>query len=298
MIAFLEECVENSTDGPFFVMVNYGLPHPPLVGPDKYLEMYSPGHVVLPENVPGDDHMQEKARSFLARYYGLVTCVDDNVGRLLDWLDCKKLADSTVVIFLSDHGEMAGEHGRFAKKTYYRSAMQVPLIIRYPGYFPSGSIVNALVDPSVDTMPTLLDLCGFNIPSAVQGKSYLNLLEDDRRPIRQAVFYEILMEREGPENFPVPERGIRTTDWLYVRTQEKPAALYDLDMDPMEMNNLISNEKYQDTTAQLNQMLKEHMQTTDDNWNIEAVFPPQDYMSYEEGDRNIEKLIKIATCEQ
>ncbi|MFC2025671.1 sulfatase [Chloroflexota bacterium] len=298
VISFLEACVDGSQDGPFFAMVNYGIPHPPLVGPDEYLKKYSPENIVIPTNVPGDENSNGKARTFLARYYGLITCVDDNVGRLLDWLDRKQLTESTVVIFLSDHGEMAGEHGRFAKKTYYRSAMHVPLMVRYPERFPPGNIVNSLVDPSIDTMPTLLDLCGFNIPATVQGNSYLSLLVGDRRPLREAVFYEILMERDGPENFPVPERGIRTTDWLYVRTQEKPIALFDLNSDPMEMNNLVGKNDYQETINYFDQMLVDHMLATEDNWKIEAVFPPQEYMSYEEGDRNISKLIKLATLEQ
>ncbi len=89
-------------------------------------------------STPDDKAWQADAREFLGRYYGLVAAIDHNLGRLLDWLDLNRLAEDTLVIFLSDHGEMAGEHGLYGKKTYYRSSMQVPMIIRYPRRFPSG----------------------------------------------------------------------------------------------------------------------------------------------------------------
>ena len=84
------------------------------------------------------------------------------------------------------------------------------MLARYPRAFEGGRVVDALVDPSVGTMPTLLELCGLSVPQSVQGTSYLSLLGGGPSPTREAIYYEILMEREGPEKFPVPERGVRT----------------------------------------------------------------------------------------
>jgi arylsulfatase A-like enzyme len=172
--------------------------------------------------------------------------------------------------------------------------MHVPLLVRYPKRFPGGHVVHTLVDPAVDTMPTLLECCAIHLPKDVQGSSYLKLLEGGDIPIREAVFYEILMEKEGPEKFPTPERGVRTLDWLYVRNRENPLVLYDLRSDPLEMKNLIRSTQHQPVIKELDRLLAEHMDQSGDDWQIAATFPPPDYDTYEEGDRNVAELLKDA----
>lgn len=305
LIEFMDSAAGDADGRPFLAMICYGLPHPPLVGPRHYLELYSPDEVPVSDSVPQEADLSESrrralaryhrtegaaeldfrevSRVFLARYYGLVACVDHNIGKVLDWLDKRELADNTVVILASDHGEMAGEHGLFDKKTFYRSAMNSALIVRYPARFPGGRAVDALVDPSVDTMPTLLELCGLDISESVQGTSYLSLLDGGSTPTREAVYYEIPMEREGPERFPVPERGVRTKEWLYVRTREAPKVLFDLKSDPLEMNNLAGSDGHQQIVQQLDRQLTEHMIRTGDDWDIEAEFPPPNFQTHAEG---------------
>jgi hypothetical protein len=100
---------------------------------------------------------------------------------------------------------------------------------------------------------------------------------------REAIFYEITMEREGPERFPVPERGVRTKEWLYVRCEKEPTHLYDLVEDPLELNNLVSSDSQGAVIDQLDTRLVEHMQHTGDDWRIEAVFPPPDFQTHEQG---------------
>jgi arylsulfatase A-like enzyme len=175
--------------------------------------------------------------------------------------------------------------------------MRVPLLVRYPKHFPGGHVVHTLVDPAVDTMPTILECCAIDIPEDVQGSSYLRLLKGDDVPSRETVFYEILMEKEGPEKFPIPERGVRTLDWLYVRNREHPLVLFDLRNDPLEMENLIQSPHHQLVIRELDHLLADHMDQTGDDWLIEATFPPQDYDTYEEGDRNVAELLKQAIIE-
>lgn len=291
------EFMEKPSDLPFFAMICYGIPHPPLDAPPEYLNMYSTRDVPIEENTPQDEEFRAKARDFLAKYYGLVACVDANVGKILDWLDRKNLSENTLVIFVSDHGEMAGEHGLYDKKTYYRSSMQVPLIVRYPACFKGGRVLSNLVDPSVDTMPTILDMCGITVPKDVQGKSYLSLLDGSDKPTRDAIHYEICMEKEGPEKFPIPERGIRTLDWLYVRTEEKPIALFNLRDDPLEMNNLVHSTAHKKIMENLDARITEHMKQTNDRWDIQAVFPPPNFQSHEDGAKLAEDLSKMAIVE-
>jgi arylsulfatase A-like enzyme len=294
LIEFGEECLKDPHGRPFLAMINYGLPHPPLEGPENYINMYSEEEIPLPENVPQDMQSQRAAKIYLSKYYGLIACVDYNVGKLLDWIDHRNLSNHTLVIFVSDHGDLAGEHGRYGKKTFYRSAMHVPLLVRYPKRFPKGHVVRAIVDPAVDTMPTLLECYDFPVPRDVQGSSYLKLLNGSDVTIRDAVFYEILMEKEGPEKFPIPERGVRTLDWVYVRNYDKPLVLFDLVSDPLEMNNLIDLSQYQLVVKELDRLLSEHMDQTRDDWQIAAMFPPRDYQTYEEGDRNVAEMLKYA----
>ena len=296
LIEFMKMCGGDSAR-PFFGMICYGTPHPPLVAPEHYLTMYSPGEVPVSPNTPEDNESRRKAREFLAEYYGLVSSVDDNFGRVLDFLDEAGLAENTLVLLVSDHGEMAGEHGRYEKKTWYRSSMHVPMIVRYPARFAAGKVVTHLVDPSVDTMPTLLDLCGIAVPEEVQGTSCLSLLDGGSSSTRDAIHYEICMEKEGPEKHPIPERGIRTHDWLYARTPDGQVALFDLDADPLEMNNLIGSAHHSEIMASLDKRVAEHMARTHDSWDIQAVFPPPNFQSHQDGARHALELLKNAIVE-
>ena len=304
LIEFMDSCAHGGDDEPFLAMICYGLPHAPLTMPDHYASLYSPSEVPARDNTPsthkrapGEGAWRERARRFLAGYYGLMASVDHNVGKVLDWLDGAGLADDTLVVFVSDHGDMAGEHGRFAKKTYYEAAMRVPFIVRYPRRFDAGRVVDALVDPSVDLMPTLLETCGLPAPDGVQGTSALPLLDGSAETTREAVFYEIDKEREGPERFPIAERGVRTREWLYVRTEERGAVLFNLQDDPLETNNLVDSAAHSETVARLDAMLSEHMARTGDDWAIEAVFPPPDFQTHGEGGRYGRELLSRAIVE-
>ena len=295
-IEIMSDALEDD-DKPFFAMICYGLPHPPLDMPDYYNELYSPDEVPVRDNTPDDPVKRKRARKFLAGYYGLIANVDHNVGRLLDWLDARDIVDDTLVIFLSDHGDMAGEHGHYSKKTYYEGSARVPFLVRYPRRFPARQAIASVVDPSVDIMPTLLDIAEIETPDVVQGVSLASVLNGKADAARDAVFYEICMEKEGPEKFPIPERGVRTTEWLYVRTEEGAIALHDLKNDPLEMNNLANAPEHAAKQAELDAMLADHMRATDDDWSIEKVFPPPNFQTHEEAGAFIKALKEKAVVE-
>jgi arylsulfatase A-like enzyme len=329
LIEFMDKATKHN-DTPFFGVVCFGAPHFPFNMPAYLKTLYRPeeiplgptaGDIGLQKTVTAeltangfpaasglwgvsgsgtikyDD--QQAVREFLALYYGMIANVDHNMGCILNWLDAADLADNTVVILLSDHGDMAGEHGYRCgtKKNPYRQASRVPLIVRYPKRFPAGKVVDSLVDVSVDTMPTLLSLCGLDIPASVQGTSFLSNLEGDETPARDAVFYEINKELEGPERFPIPERGVRTAQWLFCRTQEKPKLLIDLQKDPEEHHNLIDDPAYAGRIEALDKLLAEHMKATDDDWSAEAVFPPENFITHEEKAKKQVELLKEAVVE-
>ncbi|OPZ16062.1 MAG: Arylsulfatase [candidate division BRC1 bacterium ADurb.BinA364] len=291
----MSECAADPQGRPFFAMVCYGPPHSPMIAPKHWLELYSPEEVPIRENTP--EPARQRARAFLAKYYGLVGNVDYNIGRLLDWLDSRDLAEDTVVIMVSDHGDMAGEHGRFGKKTYFEASMRVPFLMRYPRRWPAGRAVESFVDPSVDLPPTMLELCGIPVPRYMQGESLAPLMEGRAERGRDHAFYEICMEKEGPEKFPIPERGVRTRDWLYVRTPEGPKALYDLRQDPLETRNLAGTPSAAAPIAELEAILRENMTRTGDDWAFEAVFPPPNFQTHEDGDAQRDAFLREAIVE-
>ncbi len=282
---------------PFFAMISYGPPHPPLSAPESVLARYAPAAVPLRANVPNEPAAQERARRFTAAYYGLVSSIDDCLGRILQYLDDTRLAEDTLLVFVSDHGEMAGEHGLYGKKSYYEGSMRVPLLVRYPRRFAGGRRLESLADPSVDLMPTLLQAAGIEVPAEVQGTSLLPVLDGEAASVREAVFYEICMEREGPERFPVPERGVRTRDWLYVRTPAGPKALFDLKRDPLECRDLSADAGLQPQRDRLEALLAAHMRSTADDWSIEAIFPPPDFETHGAGADRYRVLLERARWE-
>ena len=117
------------------------------------------------------------------------------------------------------------------------------------------------------------------------------------KPTRDAAFYEVNRELEGPERFPIPERGVRTKKWLYVRTQDHPKLLIDLKADPEEKTNLLEDPAYRQQRDRLEVMLLEHMERTADDWSAESVFPPKGFLSHEEKSKKQKRLIKEAIWE-
>ena len=218
----------------------------------------------------------------------MISNVDHNLGILLNWLQSKGILDETIVVFMSDHGDMLGQHGQFCgwKRAPYRGSAQVPFFIRYPERFAGGRKVTSLIDVAVDTMPSLLEMCGLECPEGVQGISYVPVLEDDS-PTRDAVYFQLMKQSKGGrgQRHPKPERGIRTKEWLYVRKQDKPVLLIDEKNDPLENNNLVESETHQEQMQALNAELSSWMTETADDFDLEMPWPPKNFISHKDADR-------------
>ena len=185
----------------------------------------------------------ERNRLF-AQYYRLVEGVDFCVGEIRRELEQRGLTKNTVIVFSSDNGHFAGEHGFFGKWFMHEESMRVPLIICDPRLAEErrGKVSKALA-LNIDIAPTVLELAGQEIPAAMQGSSLLPLLRVADAPWRSDFFYEHLYRHspEPPDHIE-PCEGVRTRDWKYTVwvDQSGPAReeLYDLRQDPLEMNNL------------------------------------------------------------
>ena len=307
-IEFMERALASGV--PFLTYVSFGPPHPPMRMPEHWLRMYDPKRIQHPtgstkhqkEHIrsgTGEDwdrkrqspiYESEKAvRTFLSGYYSLISGIDYNVGRLLNWLDAKCIAENTMVIFFSDHGDMLGQNGSHCgmKALPFRAAAQVPLLVRYPGRFVGDKRVDSLVDVAVDTMPTLLETCGIDAPRGTQGISYLTLLEGSGIPTRDHVQYQIIYGHPRKSNFKKgrelrnSQRGIRTKDWLYVRDRDQPIYLFDQNADRGELSNQADDPGHAEILEELDGRVRRNMEQTEDAWEIGITLPPLTHVTAE-----------------
>ena len=319
----------NAEDGkPFLGYVSYGPPHFPMIMPDYLRHTYRPEEILLPPGVPnpelqqkvqqhrnevycggdpkarhhshaaydtkpiGEPETEAEIRQFMAEYYGMIHNIDWNIGRILNKLDALGIADDTMVVLVSDHGDMCGQHGFYCgiKCQAYRAAMHVPLIVRYPARFKPQKNA-AMVDVGVDMMPTILDLCGIAAPGGMHGESYLPVLDGNSDEARDAIWYQVFTQSGGnPGEFaPYAQRGIRTRDWLYVRHKDERVMLYDERNDYHEQNNLVDDPSLMSLMDEFDQLLDAHMRATGDDWDMAADFPPPDFLTHAEAKEYLEK---------
>ena len=170
--------------------------------------------------------------------------------------------------------------------------MHVPLIVRYPARFaPKRS--EAMIDVGVDLMPTLLDLCGIDIPEEIHGESYLSVLDGASDSHRDTIWFQVFAQENGaPGEFtPYAQRGIRNGAWLYVRHKDKRVMLFDQRADPDELNNLVEDPQYLDLMDKFDARIAAHMSATGDNWDMAADFPPPDFMTHAEAKTHLENVL-------
>jgi arylsulfatase A-like enzyme len=222
--------------------------------------------------------------------------IDHNVGRILDHLDRLSLSDETLVIFFSDHGDMLGEHGYYCgyKPQGYRAAMHVPFIARYPNGFDGGKRTEAMIDVAVDTPVTLLDLVGASPLTEADGMSYKAVLNGGQQH-RDKIHYQTFRMNDGAwgEFTPVPERGIRTEEWVYIRQPNRRKFLFDQKADPHELNNLAQSIEPGHTAVMDNfdKQIERHMAATGDDWEVAANFPPPDFLTHEAAKDYLDKVL-------
>jgi arylsulfatase A-like enzyme len=256
---------------PFSLTCSFNYPHDPNVVPAPYYDRFDPDVIELPANWGRLDERFAKdwsrevvttlgepmAREFLRIYYASVKLIDDQVGRVLDALGAAGRADETIVVFLSDHGDMAGGHGMIWKSSanFYEELVRVPLILSWPGRLQPQ--VTELPASLVDLLPTLLELCRQPIPEEVQGHSLAPFLLGQRLPEETPTYTfseRVGAHPEGLRTLPEGTRGsfmVRGDGWKLVRYADGREQLFDLEADPGEVRNLAADPGHQ---ARLHQM--------------------------------------------
>jgi len=243
------EALDRLKERPFTLTCSFDPPHPPMVVQEPYYSMYPPETIPVPESIKDPmtdspyreranekDQMRyrdaEQIRHMRSIYYGMVKEVDDWIGKILNKLDDLGLADNTLVVFTSDHGEMLGDHGMHSKMIFYEGSVHVPLLMRFPGRIKPGTVVDAPVS-TMDVCPTILDYMNMPIPR-IDGIS-LRLLVEGNFVEHDVVSYSLGRDK--------PNYMIRSGQLKLMMGQGEKSrcvdGLYDLKADPLEMRNLL-----------------------------------------------------------
>jgi arylsulfatase A-like enzyme len=209
-----------------------------------------------PRNQPyvkGSFTGREKTRwhyqRFIKNYLRCIAAVDENIGRLLDYLDQSGLANNTLVVYSSDQGFYLGDFGWFDKRWMYETSLRTPLIVRWPGVVRPGSSSEELV-LNLDLPSTFLEAAGIPIPDTMQGMSLVSILKGEKpRNWRESVYYHYY---EGGGHGVPKHEGVRTDKYklIHFYTLEE-WELYDLEKDPQEMQNLIDDPSYSEVLKEL-----------------------------------------------
>ena len=235
---------QTQADRPFVLMVSYGTPHfPHHTAPQEYKDLYPLDKILLPPNVPPE--LQDKARQEAQGYYAHCTALDKCVGDVLATLDETGLAQRTVLVFTSDHGEMLGSHGKppSMKQVPWDEAARVPFLLRYPAaHGPQGrDVPTPLTTP--DILPTLLGLAGVSASDTVEGEDLSGLVRGQPEPADRAALYMAVAPFAG-RGFNKEYRALRTRRYTYVRGLEGPWLLFDDQQDPHQLDNLIDRPEF------------------------------------------------------
>ncbi len=198
----------------------------------------------------GEELNAWKYQRYMQDYLACVQSVDDNVGRVLDWLDANGLADNTIVIYTSDQGFYLGDHGMYDKRFMYEESLRTPLVVRWPGVIKPHTVETAMA-LNVDFAPTLLDAAGVSIPADMQGRSLLPLLRGERpADWRKSIYYRYYHD-PGHHNT-AAHYGVRTdTHKLIYFWKKNQWEMFDLVADPHELKNLYNDPAHQETVAKL-----------------------------------------------
>jgi choline-sulfatase len=252
----LYEIARSNDKRPFLLVASLTHPHDPFAIPEKYWSRYRDEDIDMPGPPLARDKFDPHSlrirhvcamdaeavtdaqiRDARHAYYGAIAYVDDNLGQLMEALRATKLEKDTIVVFLSDHGEMLGERGLWFKMTFFEGGARVPLLISAQKYAPRRVAASVSL---ADLLPTLVDLAGGDsaaLAGTIDGRSLRGHLEG-------AGGHDEVIGEYLAEGAIAPVVMIRRTQWKYIHSAPDPDQLYDLSADPGERDNLATQSAY------------------------------------------------------
>lgn len=265
-VRFIRKCVED--DEPFFAFCSFVDPHHSYSPPSPYREMYAEKD--MPEPIRREGELDDKPPHLKARvnrrmnervlysrtqYYGEVTFIDDAIGRVLRTLDELGVRDDTLVVFMSDHGDMLGDHWLYYKGLPYAQSANVPLIFNWPSHIKAGKQITGIMQ-EIDVFPTITELVGIENPAGVQGKSQAKLLTTNINDT--GCEYAYIEQADH-------DYSLRSLKWRFTYYPGKDyGELYDLQEDPDEFVNLWDDRRYDSLKRKLTQTLLDRILLTRD----------------------------------
>jgi len=276
-------------DQPFFCCVSTPGPHPGYIVPAGYAARYDPAQIPLWPSY--EDNLADKPavhrlfrdvitqsgtltpdewRTCIARYYAFITLIDEEFGRLVDLLDDLGVAENTIVMFVSDHGDLIGSHRLWDKgPMIYEDQIHIPLVLRWPGVIPAGQACDAMVS-LIDVMPTLVEAAGLSLPQPVDGRSLMPFLRGETVADWPDDVY-VQYSGEGISLYSI--RAVRSRRYKYVYYPFDLDELYDEEADPWEMHNLANEPEAAPILAEMRARMAHWMEQVGDvmlEWNVEV----------------------------
>jgi arylsulfatase A-like enzyme len=232
---------------------------------EKIREIYKERGELLQRLRPaGKALLKYKYQWYMQDYLACVASVDENVGRVLDYLDQNGLQKNTVVIYTSDQGMYLGQNGWYDKRFMYDVSMRTPLLVRWPEKISKGSVRNTLVQ-NIDLAPTFLDIAGTTIPKWMQGLSLKDLAQNRKDTLlRNSLYYHFY--EVYADHTVLPHLGVRNDRYklIYFYTVDE-WELYDIKNDPQELNNLYFDRKFVETADAMKLELQRARDRYDDH---------------------------------
>ena len=283
----------NFGDKPFFIWLAPRQPHVPLKPEREWLDLYPESAIPLENNyrespppgsfynqgLPGESFYRdseytdnykdlpagpprspEVIQAFIKAYYATISHLDYQIGKLVDQLREKNQLNNTIIIFLSDNGYLLGNHGLGNKLTMHEESVRIPMFIYWEKIQKRGVRSEALIS-SVDLLPTVLDLAGINVPDYLHGISLQPILSNPTYPNHTYVISESV---GVGGKLGSGHRMVRTDNWKYILSDINDEALYNLDADPYELENLIEEKENQEILWRLRGYLSNWKDTVGD----------------------------------
>ncbi len=218
-----------------------------------------PGEIVQPDGMSAEEGKKWRYQTYIKDYLACVKSVDDNIGRILEYLDKNGLTDNTIIVLTSDQGFYLGDHGFFDKRFIYEESLRMPFMVRYPKAVKAGT-VNEDIITNIDFAPTLLDMANIKTDHKMQGESFKSILHGKTpKDWQKGMYYHYY---EFPYWHHVqPHYGIRTKKYTLAHFYYNIDVweLYDLEKDPEQMHNIINDPQYNNVIKDLKAQLKDLM---------------------------------------
>jgi arylsulfatase A-like enzyme len=259
-----------AVDDPFLLFLSIGAPHFPYgKTPEETQKLFRPEDIILRDNVT--DNYKEKARNDAAGYYAHILGLDKSLGELQKAIEDAGIAENTIFVFTSDHGEMLGSQGWWPrqKQVSWAESVKVPFLLKYPARFGNAKIEVDAPIGTPDILPTLLAMADLPIPESIEGENMAYAIDNNESAQDKAALIMQLSPFAGGYD---EYRGIYTSRYAYIKTLEGPLRLFDNIEDPLQMNNLINNTDFSELQEQLEQQLQQELKKIGDEFMPRAYY--------------------------